>query len=348
MQKIKNRQSNFEVLRIIAMCGIIIIHYMNSEIGGGIQNPVFPNFSWLFMHSVSSVCIPLVNCFVLISGFFMIKHRYFSLRKTMNLLFITAFYGSISYLISIIAGKNVLTGLGIVYTLIPFFKGTRWFVETYIILVLIAPFLNKMLRALNKRSFQLLLIIQLLIFSGWYSVGLSAPLLDDGYGIINFISLYMLGAYIRIFGKEMFLFKFEKWKLFLMFLGSSILTFVLSYFVNPYGYAFFTNIFGATVLFILFSKWDIGENRKINAISRATFDVYYVHSDKKTSLLLIYELLGAKYVADTPWIVVHVIIVTVIVWILGYFTFQIRTRIFAFTVDKIINKIDFINRKQEI
>lgn len=344
----KYRQSRFEVLRIIAMCGIVIMHYMNSEIGGGIQKPVFPNFSWMFVHSVSSICIPLVNCFVLISGFFMVKRRYFSLRKTVDLLLITTFYGIISYMISIATGNSVFTGMGLVYAIIPFFEGTRWFVETYIILILIAPFLNKMLRDLNKHSFQLLLTIQLLIFSGWYSVGPSAPLLDDGYGIINFISLYMIGAYIRIFGKGMVLNQFGKIKLFLMFLGSSILTFVLSYFSNPYGYAFFTNIFGATVLFILFSKWDIGENKKINTISKVTFDVYFVHSDKKTSLLLIYELLGAKYVADTPWIVLHIILVTIVVWILGYCIFCIRTKVFETTIDRVLDGIDFINKKEEI
>lgn len=330
------------------MSGIIIIHYMNSEIGGGIQNLAFPNFSWMFVHSVSSVCIPLVNCFVLITGFFMVKYRHFSLRKTVDLLLITTFYGIISYAISIATGNSVFTGMGLVYAIIPFFEGTRWFVETYIILILIAPFLNKMLRALNQHSFQLLLTIQLLIFSGWYSVGLSAPLLDDGYGIINFINLYMIGAYIRIFGKEMVLNQFGKSKLFLMFLGSSILTFVLSYFVNPYGYAFFTNIFGATVLFILFSKWDIGENKKINTISKVTFDVYFVHSDKKTSLLLIYELLGAKYVADTPWIILHIILVTIVVWILGYCTFCIRTKVFETTIDRVLDGIEFINKKEKI
>ena len=68
MKQEKSRTSNFEVLRIVSMCGIIAVHYMNSEIGGAIQNAVFPNFSWIFMHFLSSFCVPLVNCFVLISG----------------------------------------------------------------------------------------------------------------------------------------------------------------------------------------------------------------------------------------------------------------------------------------
>lgn len=346
--QLKSRQSNYELLRIISMCGIIIIHYINGTIGGAIQNAVFPNFSWMYMHVISSICIPLVNCFVLISGYFMINNRYFSLRKTMDLLSITAFYGVVAYVISITIGGNAFEGKELIYAIIPFLKGKRWFVETYIILILLAPFLNKMLRFLNKNTFQLLLIIQLLIFSVWYSIGFSAPVLDDGYGIINFISLYMIGAYIRMFGKEMMLFQFKKRKLFAIFLGLSVFTFIASYFMNPYGYAFFTNILGAVIIFLLFSKWEIGENKRINKISKVAFDVYFVHSDENTSLLLIYELLGARYVADTPLLALHVILVIATVWLLGYCTYQIRKRIFAVTIDKWLNRVNVINRILEI
>ena len=47
MKRAKQRDSNFEVLRILSMCGIIAVHYMNNEIGGAVQNAVFPNLSAL-------------------------------------------------------------------------------------------------------------------------------------------------------------------------------------------------------------------------------------------------------------------------------------------------------------
>ena len=72
MKTAGQRTSNFELLRIISMCGIIAIHYANSEIGGAAQNVVFPNFSWMYVHFVGAFCTPLVKCFVLMSGYLLI------------------------------------------------------------------------------------------------------------------------------------------------------------------------------------------------------------------------------------------------------------------------------------
>ena len=348
MKQVKQRDSNFEVLRILSMCGIIAVHYINSEIGGAVQNAVFPNFSWLFSHFLSSFCVPLVNCFVLISGYFLINRRTFSLRKSIDFLIITAFYGIISYGISVITENNTFSLLELIYAIVPFLTGKRWFVETYIILILFSPFLNKALNALDRKSYKVLLTIQIMIFSVWYSLGFSAPLLDDGYGIINFITLYMLGGYLRLYGKNMNLYQKKSGKILLAFLGCSILTFLLSYFTNPYGYAFITNILGAAILFVFFMKWDIGEIQPVNKISNAAFDVYFVHSDKNTSLLLIYELLGAKFVVDTPWMAAHILFVVVVVWLIGFCACQIRKWIFGVTVDRWLDKAQFVNKELEI
>lgn len=348
MNQEKNRTSNFEVLRIVSMCGIIAVHYMNSGIGGAVKNAVFPNFSWIFMHLLSSFCVPLVNCFVLISGYFLIKRNSLSFRKAVDLLVITALYGGIAYTISIVIGNNVFSWTELLFSLVPFFKGNRWFVETYIILIVLAPFLNKMLCSLNKDLYRLLLMIQLLIFSVWYSIGLSAPLLDDGYGIINFITLYMIGAYLRLYAKDMRFYACKRWEFLLLFIGLSLVTFVISYFTNPYGYAYITNVLGATVLFIFFMKWNIGEIKIINKISKATFDVYFIHSDKNTSLLLMYELLGTRLVADTPWMIVHILFVIVIIWGLGWCACQLRKQLFRVSVDKVFDKANFINKVYKI
>ena len=280
MKTAGQRTSNFELLRIISMCGIIAIHYANSEIGGAAQNVVFPNFSWMYVHFVGAFCTPLVNCFVLISGYFLIERKALQIRKAINLICITAFYGAASYLIAMLCTNQTWSVQDFVYAVIPFFKGTRWFVETYIILILLAPFLNKALRSLSKQSFEILLAIQISIFSIWYSIGLSAPVLDDGYGIINFITLYMLGGYIKMYGRETKIYQLRRRVFLSAYIAMALLTFLLSYFTNPYGYAYITNVLGATACFILFAKWNMGQNRLINWISGSAFDVYFVHSDK--------------------------------------------------------------------
>lgn len=116
----KARNSNLELLRIISMCGIIIIHYSGSELGGAVQNALFPNFSWMFTHFLNAFCVPLVNCFVLITGYFLIDKMTFSLKKPVSLLFITAFYGLLSYIVAAFAGIEPYQG-GVLYALFPYF-----------------------------------------------------------------------------------------------------------------------------------------------------------------------------------------------------------------------------------
>lgn len=344
----KQRVSNIELLRIISMCGIIAMHYMNPEIGGAVQNSIFPNFSWFYTHILSSLCVPLVNCFVLISGYFLVSRNIFSLNKIVKLLIITVFYGFIAYMISLLIGNDEFSFIKLLYAIIPFFNGNRWFVETYILLLLFSPFINKTLRSLDKKKYELLIIIQVMVFSVWYSLGLSAPLLDDGYGIINFVTLYMIGGYIHFYGKEFSFYKLKSYILLCAYLLTTLLTFIFSYFTNPFGYAFITNILASVFVFFVFVKCNMGEIKIINKISKATFDIYFVHSDKNTSILLIYNLLGAKYVMDSPWMIIHIIFVIVAIWVLGLATCYIRENIFSITVDKWIDKLNFLKKELEI
>ena len=206
----RERSSNFEILRIISMCGIVAIHYLAGNLGGMVENPKFPELEWFLSQTINSIACPLVNCFVLISGYFLIKKDSFGLRKAIDLIAITSFYGLIGYIVGIITNTVSWSMKGFVFAIFPFFDGKRWFVETYIILILIAPYINKVLLSIDRKSFQILLSIQIVVFSVWYSIGLSAPVLDDGYGIINFITLYLLGAYINLYGKKSIMWRCKK------------------------------------------------------------------------------------------------------------------------------------------
>lgn len=343
-----DRLSNFELLRIISMCGIIAIHYLAGHLGGMAENATFPNFEWFLSQFISSVACPLVNCFVLISGYFLVRKKVFGIRKVVDLLLITAFYGVIGYGIGAFMGVIPITVKGLLYAFFPFFEGKRWFVETYIILILLCPFINRIINGIDKKSFQILLTIQIFLFSLWYSVGLSSPILDDGYGIINFITLYLLGAYYRLYGSETFLWKLNKKKLFAGYILCSIMTFVLSYFIYPFGYSFITNIVGAVFLFLFFAKVQIGCNKKVNVISEAAFDVYFVHSDAYTSRLLIYELLQGKLFIGSVWIIPHLLISIIILYLFGMIMFKMRSFIFSKSIDKLVDNFSWLNSTRTI
>lgn len=343
----KQRNSNLELLRIIAMCGIVALHYTGKDLGGAVTDYVFPHFSWFFVQGLNSLFAPLVNCFVLITGYFLIRKTVFSLKKTAELLMITLFYGAISYGIAYVVNGGHTT-VGLMASLLPFIEGKRWFVETYIILILIAPFLSMLLTRLSQKNYLILLVVQMTFFSLWYSVGLSAPLLDNGYGIINFVTLYMIGGYIRLFGKQTVCLCWKRWKYALIFIGCVLVTFCLNYFIYPFGYAFITNIVASVAAFLFFLKWDLGTNKGINFLAASAFDVYFVHGDANTARLLIFELLGAKLVQDTPWMLLHLPVVILTVYALGVVMYLLRSWLFRITVNKWVDRILLFSREIDV
>ena len=67
----KTRQSNIELLRIFAACGVIILHYNNAGIGGGFAAVADGSLNQFIMMTLEMMAICAVNLYVLISGYFM-------------------------------------------------------------------------------------------------------------------------------------------------------------------------------------------------------------------------------------------------------------------------------------
>ena len=92
----KKRQSNYEVLRVIAMAMIVAMHFM---LKGGIAVPMSENGSlvnhvaWL----IEAFCIVAANCYVLISGYFLVEVQW-KLRKLISLVAQILFYSFLWYL----------------------------------------------------------------------------------------------------------------------------------------------------------------------------------------------------------------------------------------------------------
>lgn len=86
MEKTKKRDSNIELYRIILMLLIIAHHYVvNSGIVEVLyENPI--NFKSIIMFLFGAWGKIGINCFILITGFFMCKSN-ISLKKFLKLLF---------------------------------------------------------------------------------------------------------------------------------------------------------------------------------------------------------------------------------------------------------------------
>ena len=84
----KQRESNFELLRIVCMA-LIVLHHLS--VHGNIVLESITKVNGLFLTVFSSVGKLAVNVYVLISGYFLINSK-FKFSKLLDLVFQTVFF----------------------------------------------------------------------------------------------------------------------------------------------------------------------------------------------------------------------------------------------------------------
>lgn len=334
------RKSNYEILRIVAMMAVVACHYVNANIGGIDNYSSFPNFTWWFVAFIRGFSIPLVNVFVIITGFFSVESNQLSLKKIIRLLSIMVFYGFIHFLWELTRGVEPITIFSFLKIVFPIFVGEYWFIKTFCVLLFFQPFINKALNSIDKNTYRYLIAIQLGIFSIWYSIGFSAPNVDDGYGIINFLSLYIIGGYIHKYSEEdKLLKKITFSNALLIYFVMAIITVGLSIFTNPFGYAYITNIVAAVFVFLAFHRIRDFSSNILNYCGKSSFDVFFVHG------AWIFKLLKIELVANTAWMIPHFMITLLICYLLGVVSYTLREKIYSPTVERLLDRNPLLREK---
>ena len=284
MSVTKDRNSNIELLRIVATVGVIILHYNNIESGKAFlyTENIGINYQLLLMLELLSICA--VNIFIIISGFFLCESNKLSVKKPIILLAEVVIFQYVRYILEIWGG--IINARSLAECLVPF----NWYVWVYIALYVISPFINIIISAINKRQFQIFLGIWIVLFSFWptvidlfsslFKVNLTALYTTgtfgsgDGYTIINFILMYLFGAYIKKYGREI-----AWWKA----LGAySIISLILYLYarVSFSGALAYSNplvIFQAVTLFKAFEEIKF-QSKFINKVAEGCFTVYLLHT----------------------------------------------------------------------
>lgn len=192
------RNPGADLLRIVSMLMILTSHFFVHGKVLGSLTPWDVNFypSWF----IEGCCYVMVNCFVLITGYFQ-SQASFRLKKLLLL------WGQI---IAASAGVYLLLCLtGVVEFetsafLDAFFAVTKtryWFATSYIILYAVSPLLNFVIRRMNRREHFVACTVLCGIFVLFRNFTYWADFanLHGGYSYTSFIVLYFLGAYLRRF-----------------------------------------------------------------------------------------------------------------------------------------------------
>ena len=191
----KQRLSNMELARIVAMLMIVLGHFMltyglwNGSDFIGRKDVTNPASSYLYV-ILYGFCVVGVNVFILISGYFTIHLTW---KSFLSYYFLCVFYNAAVFLIDTFL-LDAFSWKALVKVFLVD-KTVNWFFRAYFWLMLISPLLNKALEHFSLRELRIVVALLLLLncISGFFLQEYNT----NGYNVYNFVFLYVLGNWIR-------------------------------------------------------------------------------------------------------------------------------------------------------
>lgn len=322
------RDSNFELLRILAILFIISFHCAWE---GGFEYPAFC-FNKFLVESFHMLGEIGVNLFILISGYHMIRGR-FKIKKLIALLLQVQFYNWICVFLCVHFGTLTLDRRTVFINFFPVTEYKYWFATVYILLYLFSPYINKLLLCLSRKEFQKMLLLCLAVFCIFPTV--YGALKNDTETLFYYnrfiwlLIVYMIGAYIRLYPPVKYV-SSAKW------LGISALIFFFMEcaiyvmerfqpFFNKMGivggnYFWRPNTIPVAAvslsLFLCFRFIKVKPIKAVNLLASTTFGIYLLH-DGQLNFYMWQVLLKSTEYTFSPRLILFIPMCALLIFITG-------------------------------
>ena len=319
------RDSNIELLRILLMCGVVLLHY-NGGVGNALATVTPGSWNHVLLLGGEGLFICAVDLFVLISGYFSCTSQRRQSVKILELILQVIVVNCCYYLITC-ALQGSFSPKTLLRNLLP----NNYFVILYSVLYLISPYLNRLLLQLDKKQRTTLLILSLVLFSvlpilaDMIELIIGTPLIglntvgaygdSWGYTIVNFTLMYLMGAYLRLENITL------KKRYCLPAIG--ILTILLGFTgsLNNGGHAWsYCNplvIAQAVAVFLLFRHIRL-KSRIINELAKGAFTCFLLHSH----ILPFFR--ADKAVSQPVWVLfAHIVLTCVTIYLCSYVVYLV-------------------------
>ena len=183
------RSSNIELLRIASMFMIILFHF--SVHGAWPESG--PLASDVAVEMLSFGGKLGVDCFVLITGYFMVQSR-LKLASLLRVLLETWFYSFAILFIFLLADPSLVTEAKLRKAVLPVISGEYWFITCYLALMVVSPLLNLAWRHLSALNKSRVMAIGFVMLSLLPTVSTFNPIGSD---LVWFFYIYLLGGWVR-------------------------------------------------------------------------------------------------------------------------------------------------------
>ena len=282
----KKRESNIELYRMITMLLIIAHHYVVNS--GLISDEAIYSapLSWrsVFLLLFGAWGKAGINCFVLITGYFMCKQD-ITFRKYAKLVFEILFYKVLIYAVFLLTGYEAFSITALAKAIIPISSVEQNFTGCFLIFYLCIPFLNILVRNMSEKQHVLLLCL-----AGFAYVLFGTVHRVEMNYVSWFIVVYFAASYIRLYPKACFsdrkLWGWATLSILIMMGISVVVCTGLGVRMNMRLHYFFaadSNTILAAALgissFLYFRNARIPCSKAINMIAASTFGVLLIHAN---------------------------------------------------------------------
>lgn len=185
------RHNGIDVLKIIATIFVVVLH-VNGFLSDTIPLGQFSLSTNVLYHISEAVAYPAIHLFVMVTAYFTIEKG--TNKKTIITIWSQTFIICIIGLVLAVILKVPFGIKELIRSLFPFSGRAYWYVSDYIVLMLIAPILNKLIRNISIKELRYLILVMFgivsfgpafLSFLGW----------NQNYSNIGlFIFLYFIVA----------------------------------------------------------------------------------------------------------------------------------------------------------
>ena len=270
------------------MLGIVGLHILNQ--GGWYASADSPP-ELLFARIVATVCYCSVNVFAMLTGYLYADRKTIRSSNLLKLIFTVASYCAAILAVFVLLRPELFDGSrGLyLYAIFPPYIGRYWYITSYILLFLMIPYINTMIRSLQEIHFRRMLLILFLLLSVVSTFGLNDYFkLERGYSPYWLIFCYLIGAYIRLYKNDLPKDRILTWSLILTvnvilvvgawyILGDAMVDsrFLIWNYISPF------MVLEAALLVLIFSKMTLRNDliqKCIVSLSNGAFGVYIIHS----------------------------------------------------------------------
>lgn len=343
------RLSHVDLLKVLCMYMIVVIHFYTHGLYTVLPQIDTTNYMMVLNFIISELVLLVssmaVNCFVMISGYFLIVKRP-RIARILSIWIETFFYSTIIAFIFYFLNSSTSNFMELVKSFTPIRSGEYWFVTIYIALMLISPFLSRLARSLTKKQYLLLLCLLGFLNLNFFTtpeIVKNIPL-GDIYGgstsLLWFIFLFLVSGYVRMFEKD-----FKNWyksrfcviSVLLFFIWTIFLEFLMyeqSGVIGHMGYMYNGLLFFCSFFFFLLFTSIHSETSKTSMLLKCctkiapyTFAVYLIHDHPCMNTLVWHTFIDWEQLFGSlfffPFLFGYTFIIFAICTIISYFRFNL-------------------------